>query len=161
MSLTGIFTSGNILFVEDYDFGNVTEKNDKIVIILFGNEKNTFIIQTLTTSKNKTPFENIKHGCMNSKDGFFSFYKFDSGREVGIKSNNKPFSFNLDTFIFFRDNIRKIEVTSYLQYYGKVTILAKMNQVEYDRLIKCIIKSRHVKNKTKLELEQLLKINSF
>jgi len=90
-----------------------------------------------------------------SADKLFSFFLFIKDRVIGKKSNGSPFSFDLNTFVFIRDNIRMQEASSFLMYMGRrVRVLGELEDDEFKRLLKCIYKSNHIKLKIKKEFDK-------
>jgi len=155
MSSVPLFAPRNVLFIPDFDFGDGGETADKLLIILHVNDTDGYIIFALTTSQQKVPEDRLNHGCTNSADRLFSFFLFLKDRVIGKKISGTPFSFDLNTFVFIRDNIRMQENTSFLTYMGKrVRIVGIIEDDEFKRLLKCVYKSNHIKLKIKKEFDK-------
>lgn len=152
---TELFLSGNILFVENYDFGNAIPTRDKYLIVLYTANNSTFLIHSLTTSQVKVPPNKINHGCTNNEDDGLSFYMFESGRVIGL---TKEYSFPKNTFIFFQSNIYKNPITHFDKYVNnnQIELVDKLTHKEFKRLLKCAIKSFTIRrDMKKLLVEQL------
>ena len=155
MSSVNLFAPRNVLFIPDFDFGDGGESADKLLIILHANDQDGYIIFALTTSQQKIPDDRLNHGWTNSADKLFSFFLFIKDRVIGKKSNGSPFSFDLNTFVFIRDNIRMQENSSFLTYMrGRVRVVGVLEDDEFRRLLKCIYKSNHIKLKIKKEFDK-------
>lgn len=147
-----MFTQGCIFYVNKFEFADGGEPKDKFLIILHINEEKGIIIKALPTSQRKLPFDQITHhGCINNE--LFSYYFFEEKREIGLTSDNKPFCFDLNTYIFFRENVSMIDINSLFKYIpDNFMFKAKLIDSEFERLMKCLLKSKHLKNKIKREL---------
>lgn len=146
----------NILLIKNYDFGDGSPTKDKIALIIATDSQVTFVIQALVTSQQKIPDKRVRHGCTNSKDGYFSFYCFEKGRGVGMDADQEEFAFRKNTFIFFQDNVMEITREHYQPMLSRVQPLAQLSEDEYKRLKKCLLKSKLLKRKIKRKLEALL-----
>lgn len=152
---TELFSSGNILFVKNYDFGNANPTRDKYLIVLHTSDNFTFLIHSLTTSQVKVPPNKVNHGCTNNEDLGLSFYMFESGREIGATNNH---TFPNNTYIFFQSNIHKNPISHFDKHTNnnQIKLIDKLDNKEFKRLLKCAIKSFSIRRDMKvLLLEQL------
>lgn len=149
--------SGNIFFIKDFEYEDGGEPTDKLLIVLCVDELNSLIIKALPTSVEKVPDNKHYHGCTNND--ILSFFMFQKDREVGIKVSGEPFTFHKNTFVLVKDNVGLLGIDALLSYYtGRITHLGKLNENEYNRLMKCISNSRHLKRKVKRELDRILSL---
>jgi len=143
------FQPGTLLRIKDYEFENGTTR-DKYLIILLKNDESAYIIHTLTTSRNNPGVKNILRGCSTHQNRF-PYYCFPAGEEI----DGNGFYFEKDTFIFFLNNINKVDMAVFQKYhlqpFGMVG-LAVLPKLELKRLLKCILKSKFVPNNLKSEL---------
>ncbi|MCX6158464.1 MAG: hypothetical protein NTY74_10855 [Ignavibacteriae bacterium] len=152
-----LFVSGNILFVKDYEFED-SSKKDKLLIVLYASESDVFIIQSLTTSKDKTYSANkFKHGC-NQYNSFTHFYFFDKDKVIGSDNSNTAFKFNLDTFVYFNSNVKKIPTTNLLKYKGGIFKNAKLTNHELKSLLTCMVGSILIPKAENDILSEFLKV---
>lgn len=136
------YTPGSVVRVNEYEFDDDGTKRDKYLIVLYTDEEKALIIDCLTTSKGKG-VATTHFGCTihNNK---FPYYFFPAGQVIG--KNN--YFFDLDTYIFFKDNVR-LEAISKFQKQMALSIfgIAKLDELaveELKRLIKCALKSKFV-----------------
>src|SRR5690348_17044247 len=92
---------GLILRIKNYKFEDDNSVRDKYSIVLYTNENEAYLIHTLTTTQNNLLVPGLRHGCSVHQNIPYYFFP----KELIIGDNN--FYFEKDTFIFFRNNIRK------------------------------------------------------
>lgn len=109
MAVKDSYQERHLLRIEDYEFQDGNGVRDKFMIVLNRNSESAFILHTLTT-KQASGFDPKKTGCHSN--GNISYFYFSKGDVIG----ESGFSFELDTFIFFRDNIRKQSLKSFEKY---------------------------------------------
>jgi hypothetical protein len=127
-----------LLRIEDYEFQDGEGVRDKYMIVLNRNEESAFILHTLTT-KQASGFDPKKSGCNTS--GNISYFYFAKGEIIG----ESGFSFKLDTFIFFRDNIRKEALKSFEKYASdKAVIQDVITKPFFKALIDCMLNSMFI-----------------
>jgi len=137
--LEEILQQGHLVLIEDYQFQDGSDSKDKFLIVLNRNNEFAYIIHTLTTSQNKLNLPSDNFGC--SVVGNIPYFFIQKGIELG---KNK-FSFNKDTFIFFRNNVRKENLSSFLKYNENNLILKeKLPNSFLKRLMKCMLKSNFI-----------------
>ena len=74
----------------------------------------------------------------------------------GVKENGNPFAFNLNTFVFVKDNVSLLNTADLLSYHpARIKYLGILSDTEYKRLIKCIKGSKHLKFKVKRIIDSL------
>ena len=128
----------HLLRIEDYEFQDGDGLRDKFMIVLNRNEESAFIIHTLTT-KQALGFDPKKAGCHTS--GKISYFYFLKDEVIG----ESGFSFKLDTFIFFRDNIRKEALKSFEKYANdKVVFQDIISKKVLKDLIDCMLNSMFI-----------------
>ena len=149
-----LFSVRNIIHVPLYQYEDGGTPTPKYVIILHSNTRELYILQALVTSNQKVPDTRQNHGCTNND--YFSFFMFLAGREIGIR-NSLPYSFRENTFIYFKDNIRKISYSDcFTKYIAKginIEYVATLSDEEYKRLIKCARSSKTINREFKREFE--------
>jgi hypothetical protein len=154
MTTQDYFQPKNILFIKDYKFEDGGQSKDKILIVLYVDTQKVYLIQSLVTSQQKIPDDRVHHGCTNSTDDMFSFYQFEKTRVVGTYPDGSDFGFEENTFIYFQFNVKQLLLAKYEQLLAdKTKLLAILSDEEYQRLIKCLKKSRVVPKKIKAQFE--------
>lgn len=150
MQMPDIFQPGNLIRINDFQFSN-GETRDKYLIVLCRDSESTVFIYTLTTSVNQVGVSEIKFGCSVVRD--IPFFTFTANKNLGPQN----YYFDKDTFIFFKDNIRQQSVEDFENYISagplSIHVLENLSDELMKRILKCIIKSRHVP----LGLKQQLK----
>ncbi|CAM3563830.1 hypothetical protein [Flavobacterium chungbukense] len=135
MAKNDTFQERHLLRIEDYEFQDGNGVRDKYMIVLNRNEDSAFIIHTLTT-KQAQGFNPLKTGC--SAINNFTFFYISKDEVIG----ENGFSFELDTFIFFTNNIRKQSLQSLQKYPEKNVILQDVvNKKFLKELIDCMLNS--------------------
>lgn len=146
------FKSGQIFRIKDYTFEDDGTTRDKYTIVLFCNTQFAYLIHCLTTSQNKFEIEVKNYGC-SIHENKFPYYVIPKHQIIG----DKGFYFDKDTFIFFRDNVRKenfekFEKAASNNFFGLAT-LGTLTSDELKRLIKCALKSKFVAKQIAEELQ--------
>lgn len=140
---------GQILRIRNYKFEDDGSTRDKYAIVLCTNEKEAFLIHSLTTSQNNLAVPGMQHGCSVYKT--VPYYFFPKEKVIG----DQQFFFSSDTFIFFRNNVRK-ELFSKFEAAEKilcgVVCLGILSTEELKRIIKCALKSRFLPADVEKEL---------
>ena len=103
-----ILQQGHLLLIEDYQFQDGNGSKDKFLIVINRNEEFAYVIHTLTTSQNNLHLPSENFGC--SVVGRMPYFFIPKNQELG----EMKFNFQKDTFIFFRNNIRKENLSSFL-----------------------------------------------
>lgn len=125
----------NLLRIEDYAFTDGDGIRDKYLIILNRSDDSTFVVHALTT-KQANGNNPQSFGC-HSK-GTVSYFYIPKGEIVG----ENGFSFDLDTFIFFGDNIIKESLKSFAKYANdNVALKDTINKSVIKNMIDCMLKS--------------------
>jgi hypothetical protein len=140
---------GLILRIKDYKFEDDGTTRDKYAIVLHTNDKEVYLIHSLTTSRNNPGVPGTHYGC--SVHMGIPYYFIPAGQLIG----DGNFCFDKDTFIFFQSNIRK---ESYAKFdaasktlWGLVSLGILTNE-ELGRIIKCALKSRFIPSGIESEL---------
>lgn len=137
--LEEILQQGHLVLIEDYEFQDGNGSKDKFLIVLNRNDEFAYIIYTLTTSQNKLNLPSDNFGC--SVVGNVPYFFIQKEVELG---KNK-FSFSKDTFIFFRNNVRKENLSSFLKYNkSNLIVKEKLPNSFLKRLLKCMLKSNFI-----------------
>ena len=92
---------GLILRIKGYKFEDDGTTRDKYAIVLHANEKELYLIHSLTTSRNNLAVSGTHYGC--SVHQSIPYYFIPAKQPIG----DENFHFDKDTFIFFQSNIRK------------------------------------------------------
>jgi hypothetical protein len=120
------------------------------LIVLNRNDEFAYIIHTLTTSQNKLNLPSDNFGCLVS--GNIPYFFIQKNIELGERN----FSFDKDTFIFFRNNVRKESLSSFLKYNENNLILKeKLSNSFLKRLLKCMLKSDFIDLNIEKELQKI------
>ncbi len=141
--------SGLILRIKDYKFEDDQSVRDKYAIVLYADKDQAYIIHSLTTSQNNKGLPAMQYGC--SVHHFIPYYFIPQGQVIG--DNN--FSFERDTFIFFRNNVRKESTIKFESAAKKIfglAILGVLSNDELKRIIKCAMKSKFIPAEVEKEL---------
>lgn len=147
--LDEILQQGHLLLIEDYQFQDGNGSKDKFLIVLNRNDEFAYIIHTLTTSQNKLNLPSDNFGCLVS--GNIPYFLIQKNIELGERN----FSFDKDTFIFFRNNVRKENISSFLKYNENSLILKeKLSNSFLKRLLKCMLKSDFIDLNIEKELQK-------
>lgn len=145
--LDEILQQGHLILIEEYLFQDGNGSKDKFLIVLNRNDEFGYIIHTLTTSQNKLNLPSENFGCLVAGNIPYFFIQKDT-----VLGENK-FSFDKDTFIFFRNNVRKKNVSSFLKYNERNLILKeKLSNTFLKRLLKCMLKSEFIELNIEKEL---------
>ena len=145
--LDEILQQGHLILIEEYLFQDGNGSKDKFLIVLNRNDEFAYIIHTLTTSQNKLNLPSENFDCLVAGNIPYFFIQKDT-----VLGENK-FSFDKDTFIFFRNNVRKKNVSSFLKYNERNLILKeKLSNTFLKRLLKCMLKSEFIELNIKKEL---------
>lgn len=136
--LNSTLLTGGLYRVNNYVFDDDLSNKDKYMIVIHVDSENIFIVDTLTTSQNPTKIQVSKFGCQSKPFHFFYFPKH-------VLITNQSFFFDLDTFIFFKNNIRKEELTKFekLKSNSKLAIvnLGNLDTSILKALLLCMIQS--------------------
>lgn len=145
-------TQGSIYFVERFEYEDGGESTDKLLIVLYIDNVKSIVIRALPTSQQKIPNSILNNGCTNND--MFSFFMFGMGIVVGVKNDGSPFSFEKNTFVFVRDNVNTMSISDLTKYQGgRIRLIVNLNPDKFERLIKCVKKSKHLKNRVKKAFE--------
>jgi hypothetical protein len=145
-----ILKQGHLLLIKDYQFQDGNGSKDKFLIIINRNEEFAYVIHTLTTSQNNLNLPSENFGC--SVSGTIPYFFIPKNQELG-ESN---FKFEKDTFIFFRNNVRKENLFSFHKYPENTIVLKeKLSSAFLKRLLKCMLKSNFIDLKIEQELIEI------
>lgn len=143
-----IYQDRYLLRIADYQFQNGDGTRDKFLIVLNRNDEFAYIIHTLTTSQ-PNGFDPKKYGCHRIKN--ISYFYFPKDLVIG----ENGFKFTSDTFVFFRDNIRKEELKVLSKYPEKdVDFKDVIKKSALKELIDCMLSSDFI---TPEQSDRLLK----
>jgi hypothetical protein len=148
--LDDILQQGHLVLIEDYQFQDGNGSKDKFLIVLNLNEESAYIIHTLTTSQNKLNLPSDNFGCLVTVNIPYFFI------QKNVELGERKFSFDKDTFIFFRNNVRKENLSSFLKYDERNLILKeKLSNSFLKRLLKCMLKSDFIDLNIEKELIEI------
>ena len=134
--LDEILQQGHLILIEDYQFQDGNGSKDKFLIVLNRNDEFAYIIHTLTTSQNKLSLPSDNFGCLVA--GNIPYFFIQKNTVLG----ENQFSFDKDTFIFFRNNVRKENLVSFIKYdQSNIILKEKLSKLFLKRLLKCMLKS--------------------
>lgn len=132
------FQERHLLKIDDYEFQDGNGIRDKYLIVLNRSDDSAYIIHTLTTKESKG-FDPKKLGCHTLKN--VSYFYFPKGEVVG----ENGFSFSLNTFIFFGENIRKESLESFSKYGNeKVVFQDILPRQTLKNIIDCMLGSMFI-----------------
>jgi len=141
---------GLILRINNNKFEDDGSTRDKYAIVLYTNDTEAYLIHSLTTSQNNLSVPGFVYGC--SVYNQVPYYFFPKNQVIG----DQHYFFEKDTFIFFRNNVRK---ESYAKFekasktlFGLVSLGILTNE-ELKRLVKCALKSRFLPTDIEKELK--------
>jgi len=146
-----VFTPGNLIRIKDFKFEDGNTR-DKYMFVLLRNDGGAYVISSLTTSQNKLNVSAIGSGCYYDAR-ISTYYHFSAGEVLG----DGDFYFDKDTYIFFRENIRRIEVAALDVYVSATNQLAAahittLKKEELKWLLQCVINSKFTPKDLKDEL---------
>lgn len=148
--LDEILQQGHLLLIEDYQFQDGNGSKDKFLIVINRNDEFAYIIHTLTTSQNKLNLPSDHYGCLVAEN--IPYFFIQKNMDLG---ENK-FSFEKDTFIFFRNNVSKESLSSFLKYNeSKIVLKEKLSNIFLKRLLKCMLKSDFIELNIEKELQSI------
>lgn len=117
--------------------------------MLLTNDTGLYLIHSLTTTQNNLSVPGLQYGC--SVHNHVPYYFFPAGHSIG----DQDFAFDKDSFIFFRNNVRK-ELYSKFEAATKTLFglvhLGTLSAEELKRIIKCALKSRFIAQDIEAEL---------
>lgn len=142
---------GQILRINSYKFEDDGSSKDKYAIVLYANDTEAYLIHSLTTSQNNLSVPAASYGC--SVHNNVPYYFIPKGQIIG----DENYFFDKDTFIFFRNNVRK-ELYSKFEAASKklfgVVSLGVLSSEELKRIIRCALKSRFISVDIEKELRE-------
>jgi len=148
--LDNILQQGHLLLIEDYQFQDGNGSKDKFLIVINRNDEFAYIIHTLTTSQNKLNLPSDNFGCLVT--GNIPYFFIQKNVELGERN----FSFDKDTYIFFRNNVRKENISSFLKYNeNNILLKEKLSNSFLKRLLKCMLKSDFIDLNIEKELQKI------
>ena len=146
-----VFLPGNLIRIKDFEFEDGTVR-DKYLFVLLRNNFAAYVISSFTTSRNKLSVSATKSGCyFDSRVS--TYYHFPAGEVIGTGN----FSFDKETYIFFRENVRKFLVSD-LSEYGSVADpfaiahVATLHDMELKKFLQCVVTSKFTPEDLKTEL---------
>ena len=146
-----VFLPGNLVRIKDFQFENGTSR-DKYLFVLLRNDSEAYVISSLTTSQNKLNVSATKSGCYLDAR-LSTYYHFPAGEIVG----DGNFSFDKETYIFFKENVRKVEVSDLTKYVSStdpfaVAPITTLKTDELKKLLQCVVNSTFTPGDLKIEL---------
>lgn len=146
-----VFAPGNLVRIKDFQFEDGNTR-DKYLFVLLRNDGGAYVISSLTTSRNKLNVTATRCGCYHDSRTS-TYYHFPAGEVLG----DGNFSFDKETYIFFRENVRKLEVADLTNYasatdpFAVVSITTLKNE-ELKKLLQCVVTSTFTPQDLKTEL---------
>jgi hypothetical protein len=122
------------------------------LFVLLRDDVAAYVISSFTTSQNKLNVSATKSGCYFDKR-ISTYYHFPAGEIIG----DGNFSFDKETYIFFRDNVRKVGVSDLLQYVNPsdpfaIASITTLKTDELKKLLQCVVNSTFTPGDLKIEL---------
>lgn len=151
--MSTFFKAGSLVRINNFQFEDGSIR-DKYLIVLYRNDTEAFVIHTLTTSKNTLNFVVKQHGCnvQNYNNRPIPYFFFPENYIIDASSG---FYFDVDTYVFFLNNIRKATIQELNRYDDgnlNLVLLAQLDNSELKRLLKCVLKSTFVPKDFKILL---------
>ncbi|MDX2278113.1 MAG: hypothetical protein NW218_00935 [Saprospiraceae bacterium] len=146
-----VFAPGNLVRIKDFQFEDGSTR-DKYLFVLLRNDDGVYVISSLATSQNKMNVSAIRSGCYYDTR-ISTYYHFPAGEVFG----DGNFSFDKETYIFFRENVRKIEVADLTSYTSitdpfAVASITTLKNEELKKLLHCVVTSTFTPEDLKAEL---------
>lgn len=135
MPTSDIYQERNLLRVDDYEFLDGEGSRDKYLIVLNRSDDSAFIIHTLTTKQAKGNNPET-FGCKTK--GNLSYFFIPKRHIIG----ESGFYFELDTFIFFTNNIIKQSIKSFSKY--EIEFKDVVPKAVLKQLIDCMLNSSSI-----------------
>lgn len=144
-----MFTTGNLLYINNYHFENGNPSKPKYLIVL-DNDGTDIIVMNLPTSKVFIPDSITKqHGCINDEEKDINCYYFQAKRVI----SDNGFYFPKDTFIYSQQ-VGVISITAFKNIYCDTNcdVKCSVNVDELQAIKECLKHSNRIKNKIKKRL---------
>ena len=146
-----VFLPGNLVRIKDFQFEDGNSR-DKYLFVLLRDGTAAYVISSLATSQNKINVSATKSGCYYDPR-ISTYYHFPAGEVIGTGD----FYFDKETYIFFRNNVRKIPVADLNQYVSStdpfaIAHVATLRDEELKRLLQCVVTSTFTPEDLKTEL---------
>ena len=149
-----MFSVRNILYCNDFQFGNSAPKNRYLIIL--HKDADEIVILSAITSQKYVPSSGYNSGCNNLPEKSISFYHFPKGQEVG----ERGFKFPKDSFIYSSYNVFDRDSTEIesLKTNNVINIKDKLLEDQYFDLVYCLYKSDKTKRGIKRKFEKVLEM---
>jgi len=146
-----VFAPGNLVRIKDFQFEDGSTR-DKYLFVLLRNDGGAYVISSLATSQNKMNVSATGNGCY-FHPRISTYYHFSAGEVLG----DGNFSFDKETYIFFRENVRKIEVADFTNYASAtdpfaIASITTLKNEELKKLLQCVVNSTFTPEDLKAEL---------
>lgn len=146
-----VFAPGNLVRIKDFQFEDGSTR-DKYLFVLLRNDGGAYVISSLTTSQNKLNVSARRIGCYFDSR-ISTYYHFPAGEVLG----DGNFSFDKETYIFFKENVRKLDVETLTRYGDPtdpfaVAHITTLNNEELKKLLQCVVTSTFTPQDLKAEL---------
>jgi hypothetical protein len=149
-----VFYPGNLLRIKNFQFEDGNTR-DKYLFVLFRNDEGiAYVISALTTSRNKLDVKATKIGCYFDQK-ISTYFHFPAGEVFG----DGNFSFDKETYIFFRSNVQRIELADLIKYASStdpfaIAHITTLMSDELKKLLACVTNSAFVPQDLKIELHK-------
>lgn len=145
------FAPGNLIRIKDFQFEDGSTR-DKYLFVLLRNDGGAYVISSLATSRNKLNVTATRSGCYHDLR-ISTYFHFPAGEVLG----DGNFSFEKETYIFFRENVRKLEVADLTSYVSAtdpfaVASITTLKNEELKKLLQCVVSSTFTPEGLKAEL---------
>lgn len=146
-----VFAPGNLVRIKDFQFEDGNTR-DKYLFVLLRNDGGAYVISSLATSQNKMNASATGSGCYHDPR-ISTYYHFPAGEVFG----DGNFSFDRETYIFFRENVRKLKVADLMSYASTtdpfaVAFITTLKNEELKKLLQCVVSSTFTPEGLKAEL---------
>ena len=146
-----VFAPGNLIRIKDFQFENGNTR-DKYLFVLLRNDGAAYVISSLTTSRNNLNVNATRSGCYHDSRTS-TYYHFSAGEALG----DGNFSFDKETYVFFRENVRKLELADLTNYASAtdpfaVAAITTLKNEELKKLLQCVVSSTFTPEDLKAEL---------
>lgn len=145
------FAPGNLIRIKNFQFEDGNTR-DKYLFVLLRNKDSAYIISSLTTSQNKLNVSASGSGCYFDQRTS-TYYHFPAGEILG----DGDFFFDKETYIFFKENVRKIDIVDLVRYINPadpfaVAKITTLKNEELKKLLQCVVSSIFTPEELKMEL---------
>lgn len=148
-----LFNKGDLLLLSPFIFPDGGKPKDKFFVVLNSTDENC-IITTLPTSKDHVPSDiKVKSGCIDIASRNFNAFVFMANELI-----TPSFSFKVNTFVY-GCNLHLYNGNNLIEQINgnktRIKNFGRINKTLFNDLIECLLISKEVKRKYKLDLRKI------